>query len=186
MMRWLSRLLLLVGLSLPVGRAAAHGGGQLYVVNAPVEGYLVTVSTAPVPLAVQEPVHVTVSMADAVDRAPVLDGVVEVVLYDGDGRELHRAPATTEQSVNKLFYETDFPAVPAGDYRITVTVSGMNGGGMVEFWVEVNPVFPLNWLVGGLLGLLFLAFFFWYRTWQRKELPRRRTPRRPAPRRTTS
>jgi len=176
-------LLLLALLLLPLSPVLAHGGGQLYVINAPVGGYLVSVSTAPVPLQIDAPIHVTVSIAAASDQTPVLDGVVEVTLADEDGRVLAIAPATTEQAVNKLFYETDFPGVSAGDYHIMVAVSGDQGEGTVEFWVTIEPAFPVNWVLGGLVALLLVAGFFWFRTWQRRPQNRRlsRPPRRRRP-----
>jgi hypothetical protein len=143
----------------------AHGGGELQIINAPVADYLVSVSTSPVPLRARTALHVTVSVAAVSDQTPVLDANVLVEIFEtGTGRPLASAPATTEQSVNKLFYEADLPPLNAGMVDFIVTIIGAEGEGEVMFRQEVRPFLDTGRLVTFIiLALLIIAVG--YRTW---------------------
>lgn len=167
---------IVVGLSLAtaIPLLLAHGGGELQVVNAPVAGYVVSVWTAPnVPQAGQD-LHVTVGVgSEALGATPVLDAQVSIAVYAEDGRLVASAPATTDQSVNKLFYEADLPGLAAGNYRFVVTVSGATGSGDVEFSLAIQPsASRMPYLIAGivLLGLGGTAVF-WYRRKNQKIKP---------------
>jgi hypothetical protein len=77
-----------------------------------------------------------------------------------------RAPATTEQSVNKLFYETDLEVPAAGDYEVEFHIRGAEGEATVSLVVEVQAPSRVNWLVIGLAGLGLVVVIGWWRSRQ--------------------
>ncbi len=166
-------LLLLSVLSFSVAEVAAHGGGALQIANAPVGACLASVWLAPSTPRANKTLHVTVGLAEAASGAPVLNGTVLVAVADvADGRQVAAAPATTAQSVNRLFYEADLPAQPPGDYRFAVTTTCQGVTEVLTFVAVVrpstNPLFialPLS--IGGLL----VATWLW-RQWQRDPMPK--------------
>jgi len=135
----------------------AHGGGVLQVSNAPVGECLVSVWLAPATPRANKPLHVTVGLADAASQEPVLDGLVQVEIVEANsGQQVTVLPATTAQSVNRLFYEADIPPIAVGQYEVRVTPTCQGATGTVRFAVEVrpstNPIFvALPLIIGGLL-----------------------------------
>ena len=103
------------------------------------------------------------------------DADVVIEVFDTQSGELLlSAPATTEQSVNKLFYEADFPQAPeAGMYTVVTTVNGRYGSGDVSFDFEIIPAkTTVNWLFVGIVGLLVIVvigFFLSRRTESKPE-----------------
>jgi hypothetical protein len=136
------------------GFVAAHGGGDL--IAGPVEAgpYLVSVWVNPPQPEALEPIHFTVGLAASGDGRPVLDADIQVEMR-AEGREGRAviAPATTEQSANKLFYETDMTVAEPGPYQTTFSIHGPEGEGAVALVVEVRPASKTNWLMLGLAGL---------------------------------
>ncbi len=161
-------LTLLVVMWSPASLVWAHGGGALQIANAPVGDCLVSVWLAPATPRANKTLHVTVGLAEAVDGAPVLDGMVLVEVMDAaSGTQVAAAPATAEQSVNRLFYEADLATQPAGEYQFTVTATCQGITEELTFVVAVrpstNPLFIALPLVAG--GFL-VAVWLW-RQWRR-------------------
>jgi hypothetical protein len=114
-----------------------------------------------------EPIHFTVGLASPADGSPVLDADIQVTMRDqSSGETAVRAPATTEQSVNKLFYETDLEVPAAGDYEVEFYIRGAEGEGTVSVLVEVQAPSKVNWLVIGLAGLGLVVVIGWWRSRQ--------------------
>jgi hypothetical protein len=92
----------------------------------------------------------------------VLDADIQVEMRaeDGEGTAVV-APATTEQSVNKLFYETDIMVAEPGPYETTFSIYGPDGEGVVALVVEVRSPSKMNWLMFGLAGLGSVVVFGW-------------------------
>lgn len=166
-------LTLPVVLLLLVEEVGAHGGGALQIANAPVGACLASVWLAPSTPRANKALHVTVGLADAASGAPVLDGTVLVAVADvASGRQVAAAPATTAQSVNRLFYEADLPAQMPGDYLFAVTTTCQGVTEVLTFVAAVrpssNPLFiALPLAAGGLL----VAVWLW-RQWQRGPAPK--------------
>ena len=125
-------------------------------VSAAAGPYHVTVWTAPQPVRAETPLHVTVAVADEGQR-PVLDATVLVELYGANGGDpVASGAATTAQSTNKLFYETDFSPPATGPHRVEVTVAAA-GAGTVAFDLDIQPPRNTTWLVVMLTALALLA-----------------------------
>ena len=151
-------VVLALGLAAGVGTwpVGAHGGGVTQV-SAAAGPYHVTVWTAPQPVRAETPLHVTVAVADEGQR-PVLDAAVLVELYGANGSDpVASGAATTAQSTNKLFYETDFSPPATGPHRVEVTVATTAGGGEVSFDLDIQPPRNTTWLVLALAALALLA-----------------------------
>jgi hypothetical protein len=157
-MKWLARWLvgLFVGLLVLVGGIRpllAHGGGEIKIGREPVGPYKLTVWMNPPQAQPGETIHITVG-ALAEDDSPLLDAELLVEMTDvASGDIFITKPATTEQSTNKLFYETDFAAPNAGLYEISVTMTRETVSGQVAFQTEVKETRSVNWLVIGLVGV---------------------------------
>lgn len=175
-------LLLACGLLL-VARAHAHGGGELVVRLAPAGPYSVSVWVNPPQPRVDAPVHFTVGVASQADGTPMLDAVVDVELRGvDDATAVYTAPATTDQSVNKLFYETDMDITAPGIYAATARVEGPDGGGDVTFTVDVGEGGSPNWLALGLAGLAIVLGIGLWRSARQRELARGKGATAVAPR----
>ena len=151
-MKRISVVFILIGFILCVAHPLfAHGGGTLQIVNAPVaDAYQVSVWSAPVTVRAQDDIHITVGVGTLEDASPVLDATVQVDFYDLEsGVLLVSEPATTEQSVNRLFYEADFAGLPQGDYEVVVAVGGADASGSVEFELTIRPYLNLPLMIGG-------------------------------------
>lgn len=138
--------------------AWAHGGGDLQVAAEPAGPFAVSVWTNPPTALTNETVHLTVGVAQQGDGAPVLDAVVQVtVLAKSEATTaVLTVPATTEQSTNKLFYETDFVLPDSGTYTVVVAVRQAAGEGEVAFDLVVRPASNrwYGWLAAGVVALL--------------------------------
>jgi hypothetical protein len=179
---WLTMLLFLLAL-LPLRMVLAHGGGELEVGNAPIGSYLVSIWVNPPTVQAGQVIHVTVGIAQESTGEPVLDAGVDVLILDDQEEVVATAVATTEQSINRLFYEADLDVLPTGAYAMQVTVTGSGGRGDLAFPLEVMPRSILPWVGGGLVGLLLIGLIV--RGWRRggnESIPRRKTavPRRRA------
>lgn len=152
----------------PVPAVSAHGGGTMQVAGAAAGPYRVTVWTAPSVARAGNPFHVTVAVASADGQDPILDAEVMVSLSPLESGEstLTRA-ATTDQSANKLYYETDFTVANGGLYEVRVSVRGPQGEGAVSFETELEPARNANWFwVAGLAGLGIIVAVGLFRVWQ--------------------
>lgn len=141
------------GLATAVPYLYAHGGGELQIANAPVAGYVVSIWTAPNAAQAGEDLHVTVGVgSEALGAKPVLDAQVDIEVFAENGELAASAPATREQSANKLFYEADLPPLSTGTYRFVVTVSGSEGSGEVDFSLTIQPsASKMPWITGGIV-----------------------------------
>jgi hypothetical protein len=138
----------------------AHGGGLIHVAGEQAGEYRVTVWVAPNEVESGKTLHFTIAVVRAEDNDMILDGNVDIEVFSADSGELVLfGPATTEQSVNKLFYEADFPEAPeAGVYTVVTTVNGRYGTGDVSFNFEIIPAkTTINWLVIGIGSLVVIV-----------------------------
>jgi hypothetical protein len=138
----------------------AHGGGLIYVAGEEAGDYRVTVWVAPNEVEAGKTLHFTVAVVESENNDMILDAEVDMEVFAADYGELMLSgPATTEQSVNKLFYEADFPESPdAGTYTVVTTVNGRYGTGDVSFDFEIIPAkTTINWLFIGIGGLVLVA-----------------------------
>jgi hypothetical protein len=152
-------------LLLRVLSAAAHGGGQL--VAGPVQSgpYTLSVWVNPPQPHAGQPLHFTVGVADPQDGAPILDAQILITMEarTGDVPPI-TAEATTEQSVNRLFYETDVDVAQPGPYLVTTSVTGPGGEGNVVIELGVDPPSRVNWFLLGLVGLSLVLVLGWWQT----------------------
>ncbi|MCP4360077.1 MAG: hypothetical protein GY796_18890 [Chloroflexi bacterium] len=154
----------------PINQANAHGGGTLQLANVPLGECLLSVWSSPPTLRAGSALHITVGLAQTADSQPFLEGVVQVVVYEANGRTpIHNVPATTEQSTNKLFYEADVDALPAGDYRVEVTTTCLETTETVGFNLQVRPSINPLFVVIPLASTALLAGFFIFRNWRKRE-----------------
>lgn len=161
--------LLVIGLLVSAGPIAAHGGGLIYAAGVPAGPYRVTVWAAPDRVEAGKTLHFTVAVIQPEDSRPVLDGQVWVTVgAEGTTTAVLSGPATTEQSVNKLFYEVDFTApAEAGRYWVETAVRGDAGSGQVSFIIDVKPARDNNLFLFGLAALLVLTAGGLY--WSRRQ-----------------
>lgn len=153
-------IILLGVMTTAVMPALAHGGGLIHVAGEPAGDYRVTVWVAPNEVETGKTLHFTVAVVEAENNDMILDADVGIDVFAADSGELVLSgPATTEQSVNKLFYEADFPESPeTGIYTVVTTVNGRYGTGDVSFDFEVIPAkTTINWLLIGIGGLVIVA-----------------------------
>lgn len=148
---------------------SAHGGGIIVVGNEPVGAYAVSVWVNPPVPRTNETLHMTVGIAGA-EQEPVLDAAVQIDIFEaGSDILVTSAPATTAQSVNRLFYETDFPKIEPGDYDVVVGVEGTAGRGDVLFKMEMKPASGMSWVVAGLVGVGLVGVGFVVYSWQQQQ-----------------
>lgn len=167
MKRKIALIGLLIGCCLFVlaPQIAAHGGGEL--IAGPIAAGPYTLSVwvnPPIPRAA-DAIHYTVGVASPEDGQPVLDAEIMVEMVStGNSTLAASAPATTEQSINKLFYETDVQVSEPGLYETTFFVAGPAGEGSLAVDIMVEPPSRINWLVIGLTGLAVIIIAGWWRT----------------------
>ncbi len=131
----------------------AHGGGEIKIAKEPVGPYKLTVWLNPPQPQAGKTMHITVAVL-AEDDSPILDAAVFLEMVNHDtGQAIIAKPATTEQSTNKLFYETDFPAPETGAYDINIQLTKADINGQVTFSTEVQPAKNTNWLVVGFVSI---------------------------------
>ena len=168
-----------------VRSVSAHGGGILRVGNEPVGDYVVSVWVNPPAPRANQTLHMTVGIAGS-DQSPVLDAVVQITIFVAGSDELVvSAPATTEQSVNRLFYETDFPHIEPGFYDVVVRVAGAGNSGEVTFPMEMKHAGGISWVVAGLVGIGVIVGGFVVYSWQQQKnggVGKRPSPPRRPPR----
>ena len=166
---------LLLWLTTAVSSTQAHGGGLIYVAGEPAGDYRVTVWVAPDEVEAGKTLHFTVAVVEAENNDMILDADVGIEVFTADSGELMlEGAATTEQSVNKLFYEADFPESPAaGTYTAVTTVNGRYGSGEVSFNFEIVPAkTTINWLyigIGGLIVIVVVGLFLSNRSQKQPE-----------------
>ena len=167
-MRWIIFLSLLPAILFAgTDLIAAHGGGDLIARSVEVGPYIASVWVNPPDPRALEPIHFTVGLGSPADGSPVLDADIQVTMRDlGSGETAVTAPATTEQSINKLFYETDLEVPAAGDYEVEFHIRGAEGEGTVSLLVKVQDSSRVNWLVIGLAGLGLVVGIGWWRSRQ--------------------
>ncbi len=148
---------------------AAHGGGLIYVAGEPAGPYRVTVWAAPDRIEAGRTLHFTVAIVRPEDNRPVLDGEVWVTVgKEGEPTAVLSGPATTEQSVNKLFYEVDFTAPDeVGRYWVETAVRGDAGSGDVSFVITLEPARGGNLFLFGLAALVVVTAVGLY--WSRRQ-----------------
>lgn len=146
-----------------VFRLSAHGGGELVVRSEETGPFKVSVWINPPDPRVGAPLHFTVGLASPVDNSPILDANVFIEMrQEGEGRPVYSGPATTDQSINKLFYESDLEIPDIGLYVTTISISNATGGGEINFSTTVKEAGRLNWMIWGFAGLaLVLIFGLW-------------------------
>jgi hypothetical protein len=156
-------LFLFIACLIPWQTALAHGGGELQISNAPIGEYQVSVWTNPPTARAGQAIHVTVGIALANTGQPVLDTTVTITIVNESGKLIKTAVATTEQSVNRLFYEADLGGVPIGTYVMQIEVRGNEGGGLLSFPLTVEPVSIWPWLAGAAMagGMIWLVLRYW-------------------------
>ena len=143
-------LLVLLGAVRPL---LAHGGGEIKIGREPVGPYKLTVWMNPPQARPGKTIHITVG-ALAEDDSPLLDAEMMIEMTDVNSNAVVvTRPATTDQSTNKLYYETDFPAPDEGLYEISVALTRGDVSGQVAFQTEVKTARTANWLIIGLVGI---------------------------------
>ena len=162
MKRLVSLFSLLLVMFAGAGFVAAHGGGDLIAGPVQAGPYQASVWVNPPEPKALEPIHFTVGLFAPEDGSPVLDADIQVEMrtQGGEGAAVV-APATTEQSVNKLFYETDMTVAEPGPYETIFSISGPEGEGVVSLVIEVRSPSKINWLMLGLAGLGLVVVFGW-------------------------
>lgn len=161
-----TRLLLILLLSLPLAftRAGAHGGGEIQIANAPVGPYKLTAWLNPPQPQAGKTMHITIGLSEPPDDAPMLDAAIAVqITAVATNQLILTTQATTAQSINRLFYETDFTLADVGDYVVTMVVTAPGGEGTAVFPMTVNPARDANWLLIGLLALVVVTLGSLYR-----------------------
>ena len=140
-------------------------GGDL--VAGPVQAgpYILSVWVNPPQPRAEEPLHFTVGVAAPENNAAVLDArvLVTMQLLESNLPPIS-APATTEQSINKLFYETDLDLVEPGRYLTVIEVAGPEGEGELSLELDVQTPSPFNWFWLGLAGIGLVLVLGWLRS----------------------
>lgn len=137
-------LLLILWLLSQPGHAAAHAGGTLQLANETVGPYLMSLWTLPEPLRAGEELHVSLFLLTPTDSGGssqdfILDANVEVVATAAGGQDVQRGPGLHIDPNDPFYYETDLFVDDDGVWEVTVLVDGPDGGGEVNFSVEVLP-----------------------------------------------
>lgn len=165
MKRLVSLFFLLAILFAGTSLAAAHGGGDLIARSVQVGPYTASIWVNPPDPRAKETIHFTIGLASPDDSSPVLDADIQVAMrFLESGEIAATAPATTEQSVNRLFYETDIEVPTEGEYEVEFQISGTDGEGNIVLVVEVKPSSNVNWGVIGLAGLGLVLVLGWWRS----------------------
>lgn len=145
--------------------ALSHGGGTPQLVNEPAGPYWLSVWTSPEPPKAEQPLHLTVGLAQpGTGReagAPVLDAAVTISLARQiDTPATLRVDATRSNSANRLFYEADVTLPEPGSWAVSVSVDGPNGAGSASFEIGIAEAGGTNWLLWGGGGVLVIALIF--------------------------
>lgn len=158
---WLLVALLLVAL-LPAAPLSAHGGGKQQIAGEAAGPYRLYVWSSPDPWRAGD-AHTTVAVTRLLpsgEETPATGLEVFVTYQQGD--ESRRVEAIEQIGAQAGYYEADNTAATAGDWQVTVEVTGPEGVGGVSFREPVLPGAQFNWWLiggGGLLTLLLVGFF---------------------------
>jgi hypothetical protein len=159
-----SVLLLLLSLLLSLAPAAgAHGGGTPQLVNEPAGPYWLSVWTSPDPALVDEPLHLTIGVAEPGTAgeagAPVLGAAVDLTLSPPPGTGSPVTAAATG-AANRLLYDVDVTLPEPGLWTVEIGVEGPEGSSRASFDLEVAEASGPNWLLwGGGVVVVIAAIF---------------------------
>ena len=143
----------------------AHGGGDLIAGPEAVGPYIVSIWLNPPDPRATEPIHFTIGLASPVNREPILDAQIMVELRPAGENSIEASsPATTDQSINKLFYETDLQVMNANTFESTFIISGPDGDGTLMIPIDVTNPTNIDWRMIGLVGLALIILFGWIRS----------------------
>jgi hypothetical protein len=140
----------------------AHGGGKQQLAGEVAGPYRLYVWTSPDPWRVGE-AHTTVAVTRLLpsgEETPSTGLQVFATYVQGEQRQ--RIAAVEQAGAQAGYYEADNAVATAGDWQVTVEVTGAEGQGTAGFAESVLPATQFNWwLIGGgvLLALLLLGFF---------------------------
>lgn len=154
----------------------AHGGGVPRLTGEPAGPYRIFVWSQPEPLRVGD-IHLSIGLvraeaegsqaADALDE-PVTDATVTVSLQPvAENARPIRTLAVLQEQLGSYYYEADATLPTAGDWRITIDVSGDLGDGSAAFVGAVASAREVNWLLLIAAGLLLLCLLGLIGLWNR-------------------
>ena len=155
--------LLTLALLLLVPAATVVNGGRLWVAEAPIGDYRVSVFTSPTPVP-PDTVDVSVLVMEVGRSGPVEGLDVRVALTPiGHTAPSQSRRATKEAADDPRYYAAKFHLGGVGEWGVAVRVAGPGGEGVVTFQIEAMEWGPLeNPLVVLLLSLLPLALLAWW------------------------
>ena len=166
---WLWFHVILLWVLLPYS-LEAHGGGQIRVSAVASGPFLLSVWTNPPQAVAGRPLHITVGVSDYVTQGPVLDAQVEVHVVEREtGTTIVTSFATTDQSTNKLFYETDIVVREPALYQIIVITTRETSVAGVSFELSVNPASQNSWLRYTPIGIGLSLGLILFRWWQKQQ-----------------
>lgn len=169
----------------------AHGGGTPRLTNVPLGPYRVYAWSEPEPWRVGD-VHLSLAVTrpnpDTTSNQveiPVVDPDLLVTFTPLDGTSAPIVVTPVRQTfLGDFYFEADTLLPSAGDWKITIAVTGDEGEGSTEFEMETLPPRTLNWTLvagaAGILVVLIILIAIWSRA-QRNAQPTRRN--RPGARR---
>jgi len=154
----------------------AHGGGVPRLTGELAGPYRIFVWSQPEPLRVGD-IHLSIGLvraeaegsraADALDE-PVTDATVTVSLQPvAENARPIRTLAVLQEQLGSYYYEADATLPTAGDWRITIDVSGDLGDGSAAFVGAVASAREVNWLLLIAAGLLLLCLLGLIGLWNR-------------------
>lgn len=155
--------LLALALLLLVPAATLANGGRLWVAEAPIGDYRVSVFTSPTPVP-PDTVDVSVLVME-VGRSEPVEGLDVWVALTPIG---HTAPSQSRRAAREAaddprYYAAKFHLGGVGEWGVAVRVAGPGGEGRVTFQIEATEWGVLeNPLVVLFLSLLPLALLAWW------------------------
>lgn len=154
-------VLLMICLTYPE-QILAHGGGIAQISKQPMEQYIVSVWSSPVPPVVGK-FHVTIALTTAENpNQPLLNQPMTVTLQSlSADLPLITSFPTNEQSANRLMYEADFDLTQDGRWQASLFVGEAKNPVTFEFdVVKKGQAIPL-WLllIFGVMGIAVIGFF---------------------------
>lgn len=168
-------LLFVLGLLLSIQTpdALAHRGGEPRLVDVEAGDFRLSVWTLPVPLETGE-VNFIAFVAESETsedensfvraNTPVLDADIEMILRPLDGSDPIVVKPDHEEATNKLFYETYFELLNAGEYEGTIRVESEGRFGEADFSFEAaRGTVEINWFrYSGIVVMLIAVGWFVY------------------------
>ena len=163
---WASRLalsgLLLVLTWLMVRPVEGHGLGKQKLKQVEAGPYMVSAWIDPEEPAIDEALHVTVSVQE--NATSITDADVSLTAtHQGGDADPVSAQATHDDAVNELFYEGSLNLPESGDWDINIDIDGEAGQAESSFTVEVlaDTSEALMQVIAGLgVGIAILAALF--------------------------